>query len=164
MMTRERTIPARIYGTVIDLETTGLPLEGAEIITLGTVTGNTLRISQRTSERDFEGIVQSELRKLPRPFYAFNKSFEEGMLRISVDGELQAEDYEKKSRAINVAKLPDPFNGNGFEVVEAWREYLATGRVELLKAIMNHNETDLLLETCLLIVRHAGKRTDGSAL
>ncbi len=36
---RKRLIPARIKGTVIDVETTGLPQEGAEVITFGAVSG-----------------------------------------------------------------------------------------------------------------------------
>ena len=161
MLVRKRAIPANIRGTVVDLETTGLPQDGAEVITLGTVTGNTMQILQRTDETNFAKIVRAELAKCPRPFYAFNKSFEEGMLGITVDGELQAEKYEKKTRAISVARLYDPFYGSGFEVVKAWHEYGATGRADLLGAIMDHNEADLLLETCLLIVRHAGEDEEG---
>jgi len=155
MIMRKKTIPARIEGTIIDVETTGLPREGAEVITLGTVSGNRLQIIQRTNESDFLRTIKHPLSKLPRPFCAFNKPFEEAMLRIPVDEELQAEPYEKKSRAITVSKLRDPFNGNGFDVIGTWNKYRSTGDLRYLRLIMDHNESDLLLETCLLIVRHS---------
>jgi uncharacterized protein YprB with RNaseH-like and TPR domain len=155
MLTRKRIIPAMIRGTVIDIETTGLPHQGAEVITLGTVSGNLVQILQRTSDRDFSSQIKQSLSNSPRPFFAFNKSFEEDMLGISIDGELQAQPYEKKSRAVVVSRLADPFNGNGIEVIDAWRRYRSTGDIRTLIPIMDHNESDLLLETCLLLVRHS---------
>jgi uncharacterized protein YprB with RNaseH-like and TPR domain len=152
---RKKTIPAKIEGTVIDVETTGLPQEGAEVITLGTVSGNKLHVLQRTSESDFSTRIKRLLSLLPRPFYAFNKSFEEAMLCLPIDGELQAEPYEKKAKAIAISKLDDPFNGNGFDIIGAWKRYKSTGDQRYLTLIMDHNESDLLLETCLLIVRHS---------
>jgi len=155
MIMRKRIIPARIKGTVIDIETTGLPQEGAEIITLGAVSGNQLQILQRSVEKNFAARIKRVISRLPRPYYAFNKGFEEAMLGVGIDGELQSERYEKKSQAIAVAKLHDPFNGNGFDVIATWRKYKETGDARYLALIMDHNESDLLLETCLLIVRHS---------
>jgi len=157
MLKRKVIIPARIDGTIIDIETTGLPEEGAEVITLGTVSGSELQILQRTDEEDFSKTIKPILLRLPRPFYAFNKSFEERMLRVPIERELQAESYEKKARAIAVSRLPDPFSGNGFHAIDAWHKYVATKKLHFLAPIMDHNESDLLLETCLLIVRHSRK-------
>jgi DNA polymerase III epsilon subunit-like protein len=158
MIMRKRVIPARIKGTVIDIETTGLPQNGAEIITLGAVSGNRLQILQRSDEKNFPARIKRFISRLPRPYYAFNKGFEEAMLGVGIDGELQSEKYEKKSRAIAVAKLRDPFNGNGFDVIATWKKYQETGDPRYLTMIMDHNESDLLLETCLLIVRHSKRR------
>lgn len=80
------------------------------------------------------------------------------MLGVSIDGELQSEQYEKNSRAIAVAKLDDPFNGNGFDVIATWRKYQETGDSRYLTMIIDHNESDLLHETCLLIVRHSKRK------
>jgi len=48
-------------------------------------------------------------------------------------GELQAEPYEKKARAITVSKLHDPFGGNGFDVIGTWNRYKSTGDPRVLK-------------------------------
>ena len=155
MLTRRRILPAHVVGAIIDIETTGLPSDGAELITLGAVSGNRLFILQRTQEYDFSKVVQNALAGLTRPFYAFNKGFEEAMLGIKIDGELQAKSYEKKSDAIAVALLHDPFDGEGIQAINAWNDFKRTGDKEYLLRIMDHNESDLLLETCLLLVRHS---------
>jgi len=155
MLIQKRTLPVIVRGTVVDIETTGLPEEGAEVITLGIVSGDQMTILQKTFERDFLKIALEELVKMPRPFFAFNKVFEEATLGIHIDGELQAEAYEKKSRAIAVAKLHDPYNGHGIRVIDAWNRFRQSQNLEHLHEIMEHNESDLLLETCLLVVRHS---------
>jgi len=155
MLIQKRTLPVIVRGTVVDIETTGLPEEGAEVITLGTVSGNQVTILQKTFERDFLKITLAQLAKMPRPFFAFNKAFEEAMLGIHIDGELQVEAYEKKSRAIAVAQLHDPYNGYGIEVIDAWNRFRESQNLQHLHEIMEHNESDLLLETCLLVVRHS---------
>jgi len=153
MNVRKFTLPVRLKGTVLDTETTGLPNENAEVITLGIVTENQLSIFQRTNE-DRQPIEWPRfLKDLQRPFYAFNKQFEERMLRITVDRELQLEKYEKKKEAIRIAGLTDPFNGDGVHAPRAWQLYLQSGDPIHLGHIMDHNEADLIQEVCLAIAR-----------
>jgi len=154
MIVRRRKLPVFFHGTLIDLETTGLPnQQNSEVVTLGIVSGNELKIVQRTVEENFEAHVRELIRGLPRPFYAFNKVFEEQMLGIEIDRELQAEEFEKKREAIKIMGLHDPFDGLGYKVVDAWNNYITSHDKHHLCLIMNHNEACLLLETCLAIVR-----------
>jgi len=153
MIVRIKKLPLLLTGTVIDIETTGFPWDGAEIITLGTVSGDKLKIVQRTNERNFDRLARAELKNLPRPYYAFNKTFEEEMLKISIERELQVQQYERKRDAIQVAGLHDPFRGQGVHVIGAWDKYNSTKDESHLQQIIDHNENCLLLETCLVLIR-----------
>ena len=153
MITEIVKLPAFLYGTIIDIETTGLPYEDAEVITLGLISGNKLQIIQRTKEEDFCKQALRLLKGLPRPYYAFNKNFEEHFLGIKIDRELQAHKYERKREAIRIAGLNDPFKGIGTHVVNAWNKYDSTGNKRCLSHIILHNRACLLLEACLVLVR-----------
>jgi len=153
MIVRLKKLPVSLYGTLLDVETNGLLHEPAEVITLGVVSGDRLKIIQRTNEKDFPTQAFKIVKKLPRPFYAFNKGFEEKMLGITIERELQAQEYEKKREAIKIAGLHDPFDGQGFHAINAWNRYISTNNKNHLLQIMDHNEACLLLETCLALVR-----------
>lgn len=146
-------MPVFFYGTLIDIETNGLPAEDTKLLTLGIVSGDRLEIIQRTNEGKFNSYARQRLKNLPRPFYAFNKTFEEEMLDIKIDRELQSEQFEKKREAIKISGLPDPFDGQGYKVVSAWNNYITIGDKQQLGLIMDHNEACLLLEACLALVR-----------
>ena len=152
MLTKRRKLPIVLRGTVIDVETTGLPNRNSELVTLGWVSGDVLQIIQKTVEEDFLEIALKRLEKCPRPYYAFNKAFEKHFLGIEIDNELQAYEYESKRKAIQIAGLPDPYDGKGVHVVEAWNKYCSTGDERHLKPIMLHNQACLLFETCLVLV------------
>jgi len=152
MITDISKLPAFLYGTLIDIETTGLPYESAEVITLGLISGNRLQIIQRTKEEDFCKQALRRLKGLPRPYYAFNKDFEEQFLGIEIDRELQAHKYERKREAIRIAGLTDPFRGKGAHVVNAWNRYNSTRDKRCLRHIILHNRACLLLEACLVLV------------
>jgi hypothetical protein len=157
MIVRKLSLPLHLNGTVLDTETTGLPHQNAEVVTLGIVSGNEVLILQRTKgDRPIDW--QRYLKSLPRPFYAFNKEFEEKMLGIKVDRELQSRRFERKRDAISIAGLIDPFNGNGVHTLDAWRKHVKEGDRASLTQIMEHNEVDLIHEVCLAIARWREKK------
>jgi len=92
---------------------------------------------------------------LSRPFYAFNTSFERGVLyhqlgqQYVFDGELQKEKYESKANAVQALGIPnydDPFNDKGILCQEAWQD----GRFDEAVA---HNRACLLKERDILVLR-----------
>lgn len=140
-------------GTLVDVETTGLPSNSsAEMVTAGYITGNSVRILQRTlsdSSRQLLGRMPS----FPKPIYAFNKGFEEHFLDTKIEQEIQAKQFERRRDAIQVAGMDDPFSGDGRRVVEAWKAYQSSKNVSHVQSIMKHNLSCLLTELCLLAVR-----------
>jgi hypothetical protein len=95
------------------------------------------------------------MNELERPFYAFNKEFEEGVLfhflgmEIKFEGELQAREREPKYyavRELGISNYDDPFNDSGFKCMKAWT------KGEIDKAIA-HNRSCLLKEKDILLKR-----------
>ena len=70
-------------GTLIDLETTGLDVNHDEIVLFGYIQGSRLEIICRSLKEEAPFIAQlAELvPTLPKPFYAYNLSFEKGFLQ-----------------------------------------------------------------------------------
>jgi len=142
-----------VNGSLVDIETTGLPSDScAEVVTIGFITGNSLRIVQRT-RTDTSNQLLDRLPNLPRPLHAFNKEFEEYFLDRTIETEIQSRRFERRREAIQVAGLSDPFSGDGSKVVDAWNTYQKTREISHLKSIMEHNLSCLLTELCLLAVR-----------
>ena len=155
-----------IVGSVIDIETIGDIGSGQDRykntkqVILGYIASDNLRILCALNE---EGIAElSKMSKeiivnLPRPLYAFNCSFEQGVwfhhigIRIDFDGELQGSQYESKKTACQSLRIPnygDPFDGDGKKCIDAW----LNGD---FKHCIAHNRACLLKERDILIKRGA---------
>jgi DNA polymerase III epsilon subunit-like protein len=85
-------LPIRCKGTIFDVETTGWTPSVGELITIGYVSGSKLRIIQRDdrdgSERNRIYEIAKSLTVLPRPYMAYNKSFDERWLGFEIDHDL----------------------------------------------------------------------------
>ena len=159
------TIPR---GTLIDIETTGLDSDYDEIVVFGYVQGNHLEIICRTSEKEEPFIAQlAELvPKLPKPFYAYNLSFEKGFLKakgMNIEGIDLFQHWKEKAEELYLKwpKLDELFSHaehyfnepviSGKDVPLLWERFLHTGDKDYLQQIIRHNESDLLRELYLLV-------------
>lgn len=152
MIVKEGSLPVYFQGTIIDLETTGLSTSDS-VITLGILSGSGYKIFQSTDDSNLLDCLKPVIQAFRRPIYAFNKGFEEAFLGLEVDVELQNMRYERKSDAIHISGLEDPFDGSGRLVPLEWSSYLQDRKSDHLQKIITHNEADLLSELCLAIVR-----------
>jgi uncharacterized protein YprB with RNaseH-like and TPR domain len=142
-------------GTLIDLETTGLDVEHDEIVLCGYIQGNRLEIICRNSEKEEPFTVQlAELvSTLPRPFYAYNLSFEKGFLQakgIDIEGVDLFQPWKEKAEALYLKwpKLDELFS----HAEQYFNEkFLHTRDDNYLQQIIRHNESDLLRELYLLV-------------
>ena len=130
-------LPIFLKGSLIDIETWD------DFITCyGVISGNELVqvIAESDEELDqFNSLVYQAVRKLERPLYAFNKSFEESFLGLEIDEEINTHRYEKKWKSIPfIAGVPDPFKGEGYRCIEAWR---SRDKKRNLPKILTHNKT-----------------------
>lgn len=155
-------------GTLIDIETTGLNVGRDEIVLFGYIQGSHLGIICRTSEEEAPFIAQlAELiPTLPKPFYAYNLSFEKGFLKakeIDIEGVDLFQPWKEKAEALYLKwpKLDELlshaehyFNEpviSGRDVPLLWQRFLRTGDDDCLQQIIKHNESDLLRELYLLV-------------
>jgi hypothetical protein len=85
-------MPVTFRGTIIDIETSDLVPSKGEIITFGFFSSGEVKIYQKTEpgiDSEFDNVVRSALRILPRPFFAYNASnFEEIWLGVKFDLDL----------------------------------------------------------------------------
>lgn len=173
MIIKEWKVPASIEGTIIDIETTALQPPG-EIITYGFFFGNTIKIFQRTDlteegKEKFEKGIKKAFFFYPRPYYAYNCSFEEQWLGIKFDHDLM-EKWRKEAESVvgdngrrlkwpkvsELISLPHEYfkikaEATGREIPEIWQKYKDTGKEEFLAHIINHNLYDLIRESCLML-------------
>jgi hypothetical protein len=154
-------------GTIIDIETIGEfarnfsdSRQFAKIrpFIFGYIGGKGLRIVYAEKPQGLELLGQKILpllNGLQRPFYAFNASFEMGVLFHSLkvetlfDAELNKEKFEPKRNAVQRLCIPqydDPFNDNGLLCIKAWE------KGEIGKAVA-HNRSCLLKERDILLKR-----------
>jgi uncharacterized protein YprB with RNaseH-like and TPR domain len=161
-------------GTLLDLETTGIPNKNSEheIICFGYIVSNRLNILCRKSKnkRLYYEEISPLVKKLPKPFYAFNASFEKEILEKELGvilGENEFIDLFKPfkvkaaslglkwPRLNDLISLPEKYFGetqiSGKDCPELWKMYLDTRDENLLKMIIKHNLTDLLREVILLM-------------
>jgi len=155
-------------GTLVDIETTGLDSNYDEIVVFGYVQGNRLEIICRTSKEEDPFIAQlAELvPKLPKPFYAYNLSFEKGFLKakgMNIEGIDLFQPWKEKAEELYLkwpkldelfSHAEDYFNEpvvSGKDVPQLWERFLHTGDKNYLQQIVKHNESDLLRELYLLV-------------
>ena len=155
-------------GTLIDLETTGLDVDHDEIVLCGYIQGSRLEIICRNSDQETPFTVQlAELvSSLPRPFYAYNLSFEKAFLQakgIPIEGIDLFQPWKEKAEALYLKwpKLDELFSHaehyfnepviSGRDVPLLWQKFLRTRDDSYLQQIIRHNESDLLRELYLLV-------------
>ena len=167
-------VNSEFEGTIIDLETIGVFLDGYGdndsrrykghlITTFGFITKDKLEIHYGKNPDQITPLVKQLpklLDSLPRPFAAFNASFEMSVLFHNTgivypfERELQAVPslpgkHEAKWLAVKTLNLPqydDPFNDQGKHCITAWHN----GEIQ---KIISHNRADLLKERDILIRR-----------
>jgi len=166
---REET-PSGLQGTIIDIETIGRfdqryrftndarEYQYVQPVIFGFIDRFCLRIlyvCRRSEITELSERVSVVLATLPRPFYAFNASFEEAVLFHNLgeewrfDGELQAARFESKAEAVRKLGIPnygDPFYDKGILCMYAWENG------EFRKAV-SHNRACLLKERDILLMR-----------
>jgi hypothetical protein len=155
-------------GTLIDIETTGLGVNQDEIVLFGYIQGSRLEIICRNSEEEAPFIAQLAglVPTLPRPFYAYNLSFEKGFLHakgIDIEGIDLFQPWKEKAEALYLKwpKLDELFSHaehyfnepviSGKDVPLLWQRFLFTDDDSYLQQIIRHNESDLLRELYLLV-------------
>jgi len=79
-----------LEGTILDFETTHWDVKKGELITAGFLSNDGVVVLQRLAltEDEFKKRVIEEIQTKRRPWYAFNKEFEEKFLPIMTDQEL----------------------------------------------------------------------------
>jgi len=161
-------------GSLIDFETTGLLKDKEhEIVGFGYIVANRLIILGRRSKE--KGPYYSEIRrvikKLPKPFYAYNVGFERGILGIELGISSETSRFidlqtpwrsEADAKGLKWPKLDElipeqeeHFEGiriGGKDIPGLWKAYLSSDSENLLRMIMQHNLADLLRETILLLL------------
>ena len=171
---REWTLPLSVNGTIVDVETTSIDPKDGEIVTVGFFSANKICIFQRIDPsqegmRKFFSVLYNWAHFYPRPFYAYNKSFEEKWLQTHFDHDLMgkwksaAEKKIKNGRSLKwprvseLISLPHNYYGmqdiDGKDVPRIWKEYCDNGdkNTEMLERIILHNLNDLIREACLLM-------------
>jgi len=152
MIVERARVPALFKGTIVDVETTGLCPKLDRLITVGILRNGEYEVYQATDSSSLLESLRPIFQTLPRPIYAFNKSFEEGFLGIRIDRELQLRLFESKNEAIRISGVEDPL-GHGSKVPLEWASYLCDKGRDHLDRIVAHNRADLQFELCLAIVR-----------
>ncbi|NHI93771.1 MAG: hypothetical protein EAX96_14890 [Candidatus Lokiarchaeota archaeon] len=130
-------------GTIIDLETIGkfnkryknyMQYKEVYPVIFGVITNQGMIIKYITHVDDIDellDVIKCDLRKLPRPLWAFNCIFEQGIIKARFGmtikfKELNAWRYESKRSAVKLFRISnfgDPFHGHGELVVDTWPEY-----------------------------------------
>ena len=155
-------------GTLVDIETSGLDSRYDEIVVFGYVQGSRLEIICRTSETEkpFVAQIAKLVPRLPKPFYAYNLSFEKEFLKakgMDIEGVDLFQPWKEKAEMLHLKwpKLDELFSHaehyfsepviSGKDVPFLWEAFLRTGDGDYLQQIVRHNESDLLRELYLLV-------------
>ncbi|NWG08807.1 MAG: ribonuclease H-like domain-containing protein [Nitrososphaerales archaeon] len=165
-------MPVTFRGAIIDVETSDLFPSRGEVITFGFFSAGEIRIYQKTEQGDdyeFDSIVRSALKLLPRPFFAYNSDFETSWLGVRFELDLMikwkrlTEDLKGNSNFIKkwprlseLISIPYEYyrgkvENSGSEIVKLWKMYLKTRDKLNLLRIIYHNKYDLIRECCLLL-------------
>lgn len=142
----EIPVTGNLEGTIIDFETTHWDAKKGELITSGFLTKEGIVILQRLelTENEFKKRVIEEIQTKKRPWYAFNKEFEEKFLQISVDNELQQKERESAFGALLEEGLLDHYNLLcdplfNEEIPRFWDAWNSTKDKVLVSKIVRHN-------------------------
>jgi hypothetical protein len=162
-------------GTLIDFETTGIPFktQSWEAITLGYFNQSKVVILQRKLEakESFYEELRRVLADLPKPFYAYNASFERDIIKHELRMEISESDFvdlmhgwKEKAESSelewpSVSDLmsePEDYFGEpkitGKRVPNLWNLYLTNGKPDWIpRLIVEHCLSDILREAVLLL-------------
>jgi uncharacterized protein YprB with RNaseH-like and TPR domain len=155
-------------GSIVDIETSGVEPATSELVTFGSLVGNQVKVLQRVdaSEEEFCELVRNELACLPRPFYAYNASFEATFLAAKLGEDFEWVDImgpwrEKAEREgwkwpslDELAPVAREYYGERqtkwSQVISVWRAYSEGRDKRLLSLIVRHNMEDLIQALYLL--------------
>jgi hypothetical protein len=149
-----------LEGTIIDFETTHWDVKKGELITAGFLSKQGIVTLQRLelTENEFKKRVIEEIQTKRRPWYAFNKEFEEKFLPIVTDKELQQNERESAFGALleeglldHYGLLCDPLFNE--EIHRFWNAWKSTKDMILVSKIVRHNYCCLAKEYYLKIKR-----------
>jgi hypothetical protein len=152
--------PSILEGTIIDFETTHWVVEKGELITAGFLSKEGILILQRLelTENEFKKKVIEEIQTKRRPWYAFNKEFEEKFLPITMDKELQQNERESAFGALldeglldHYDLLCDPLFNE--EIHRFWNAWKSTKDMVFVSKIVRHNYCCLAKEYYLKLKR-----------
>jgi len=142
----EVDIPSILEGTIIDFETTHWDVEKGELITAGFLSKEGIVILQRLelAENEFKKMVTEEIQTKRRPWFAFNKEFEEKFLPITMDKELQQYERESAFGALldeglldHYGSLCDPLFNE--EIHRFWNAWKSIKDMVFISKIVRHN-------------------------
>ncbi len=146
-------IPVWLFGTIVDLETTGLHPKESELVALGLVKNNRMSVFIRPPEEpetNFLIYARDKVSRCPRPWIGYYHPFETKWLskfgngkRWNFDIELQPHNRHKKIYAVKLQHLGHE-NVSGIIIPEAWEAK------NLLK-IAWHLASDLFEELALYV-------------
>lgn len=146
-------------GSIMDIESTHYDATKGELITAGFLSKNGFTILQRvqSSEAEFKAYMVNEMKELDRPFYAFNKSCEEGFCGSTIDRDLQI-GQEATYIALRNEGLLDHYNLLcdplfNEEIPEYWNTWIITKNPLFLSKIVRHNYCCLAKEYYLKLKR-----------
>jgi len=146
-------------GTIIDFETTHWDARSGELITSGFLTKEGFKILQRlnSNKDEFKTATIKEMESMPKPWYAFNKRFEEDFCGYDISCDLQ-EGRESAYGALKDSGLLDLYNLLcdplfNYEVPTFWKLWEVTKEPLLLSKIVRHNYCCLAKEYYLKQLR-----------
>jgi len=147
-------------GTIIDFETTHWDVKLGEIITAGFLSEEGFVIYQRldSTKEEFKKTLNFEIQNKNRPWYAFNKEFEESFLEFWIDKELQQDERESAFGALLNEGLLDHYNSLcdpcfNDEISNFWDAYRLRKDPVFLSKIIRHNYCCLAKEYYLYLKR-----------
>ena len=151
--------PKNLEGTIIDFETTHWDVKKAELITAGFLSKEGIVILQRLelTEDEFKRMIIEEKQTKKKPWYAFNKEFEEKFLPISIDNELQRERESAFGALLEEGLLNhydllcDPLFNE--EIARFWDVWKLTKDMVFVSKIVRHNYCCLAKEYYLKLKR-----------
>lgn len=149
-----------LEGTIMDFETTHWDAKSGELITAGFLSKEGIVILQRLelTEGKFKKSVVKSIQTQKRPWYAFNKEFEEKFLPVRVDNELQRYDRESAFGALVEEGLLDHYNSLcdplfNEEIPRFWEAWKLTTDMLFVSKIVRHNYCCLAKEYYLKLKR-----------
>jgi len=140
-------------GTIIDFETTHYDVTKGELITAGFLVKSGVLIFQRLEliESEFKEMVIKKMKSMPKPWYAFNKKFEESFIQLSLENELQKREYESAFGALLEEGLLEHYNSLcnplfNDEIPKFWNAWQITNDKMFVSKIVRHNYCCLIKE------------------